>query len=237
MDIDPVLGSEVYEKVIHEGLSHVSVMSWLNGRVAVLNAHTSSKGTGNPLLPTYNEANFSVHFNKHISEHDRVLKNVRRIVKTKKELGGNRPPPAVRVNIGAAAQSGTETLSAYHAMLDDIAYLRELLSGFKEAQRNKTKAISQQDLSKIQSTMTTISNMTSNMMKFMTTGGLARTAVQYALDSQGRAWAESFEKGLEAVSYKLTEEDLELFRRILADRMEIALRGINEDLVRKFNFK
>jgi len=93
------------------------------------------------------------------------------------------------------------------------------------------------DLSKIQSTMTTISTMTSNMMKFMTTGGLAKMAVQFALEAQGAAWSESFSKGYEVISHKLSEEDLDLFRRAIADRMKVALRDVHRELGRKFNLR
>ena len=237
MNDAPELGSGVYEKVIHQGLSHASVASWLNGRVEVFNAHRIKLGDPKkPPLCLFNEANFSVHFNKHISERDMVLKNVRKVMKTRTERGGNQPPPEVQLTMGASAQAGTEILSSYQAMLEDIAYLRELLQGFKGAQRNK-KTISSQELSKIQSTMTTISSMTSSMLKFMTTGGLARTAIQYSLDAQGRAWTTAVEKGLEMVSHKLNEGDLDLFRREITDLMEVALRGIHEDLTKKFSFR
>jgi len=232
-EVDLPLWVEVHEKVLHEGLSNASVMSWLNGRIDVLNAHKEDE----PPITKFNEANFSKHFSNHISERDMMLQHVRKLMKQRNERDLNKLPPVVQAAADGTLQDGGPVMSSYAAMLEDIAFLRELLDEFKKAQRKKTTPISPVDLTKIQSTMATISSMTSSMTKFIVTGGLARTAVQYALDAQGRAWLAAVDKGLESVSHKLTQEDQDLFKRSVSDDIKMALRGVHEDLTRKFSFK
>jgi hypothetical protein len=60
--IDSNLFIEVHNKVLKEGLSHSAVCRWLNSRVDVLNADLSK-----PEVTKFNDANFTVHFQKHIS--------------------------------------------------------------------------------------------------------------------------------------------------------------------------
>ncbi len=174
---------KVHTKIIDEGLSNAIVCKWLNNQIDVLYSKTDElKSKKEDKIFKFNQANFTLHFRKHISDADKMKVNLKKHVLSRSDRGSTAysdEQTTIADSTVGSNKNDYESLDSMLSLMEDnlVSYSNQMKNN-----RSKSKIVSIREIGNYSKLVSDFISAKQDIIKLRNSDQQSSMAVQSAIE-------------------------------------------------------
>lgn len=243
---DQELWVEVHNKILKDKLSRTVVVKWLNSRIDILNKSRDKKDK----IHSFNNANFSNHFNKHISEVDSMMMKLRDTLTSTTDRGSVSFSEEHKTVANAVLPDKNKFIEEFTILSEMISFIEDSLNNYNKLMKDKYKPEIKPniiELQKIQGMVNNLVVMKQNLVKLRNSNKITELAIRAAVELTVGSFIEHMLSATEEASnmlFQLLPKDSEIptqmvsiIRSRIGDNMKFSIPVIINQVLKDYNIK